>query len=189
MKKSYLKGRIVVREATEEDALRIAHKLRDVDRMEMWSAYRVIPEKGALGSLRGSDRAFTVTLEGKPIAIFGVMTLSLVGRRGTIWLLGTDDIDQICITFGRYTKAFVQSFLSEWDTLENWVHEKNRRSIGWLKMAGFEVSDAKPYGLDRENFHHIRIGKERKKDVYSRNINRNGNPIESDGRGRTETAI
>ena len=42
----YLGGRILVREATEADGLKIAAQLREADRKEMWSAFRLMPEVG-----------------------------------------------------------------------------------------------------------------------------------------------
>ena len=160
MKKDYWKGRIVVREATTEDALQVADNLRKADQKELWSAFRLRPKDGCLKSLERSERVFVIDLEGKAIAIFGVTTLSLIDRRGIIWLLGTDEIFNIAVTFEKYTKAFVESFLMEWDVLENWVHAKNRISLKWLRRAGFNIGDPVPYGLDKELFRKIEIRKD-----------------------------
>ena len=184
----YLGGRILVREATEADGLKIAAQLREADRKEMWSAFRLMPEAGVTKSIRNSERAFVVELEGEAVAVFGVMLISLIGRRGSIWLLGTDKIDRFCITFGRYTKAFVDSFLMEWESLENWVHEENRKSILWLKMAGFDIEEVKPFGLDEENFHHVIIRREAVHDVHGSNDGAKY-IFQRIGRNRSETTV
>lgn len=155
MKKVYWNGRIIVRLATEEDGLQIADRLRKADQKEIWSAFRQTARDGCWGSVKKSELAYTIELDGVPVAIFGVHTLSLADRRGVIWLLGTDDIERIAITFKKYTKPFIDLFLNEWDSLENWVHRENKISLRWLKQAGFTIEDPVPYGLDEELFRKI----------------------------------
>ena len=152
MKKEYWGGRIIVREATIEDGYGVAEKMRKADQKELWSAFRLSPFEGVVDSIYKSTLAYSVELDGKVVAVLGIVPLNLVARSGVIWLLGTDELDRLGITFGRYTRPYLKEFIKEWDYLENWVHEGNSKSLNWLKMGGFTIEPPEPFGIDKENF-------------------------------------
>lgn len=156
MERHYWNGRIVLRDAKISDGVTVSRNMREADRKEIWSASRLRPYKACVKSLLDSQLAFAVELDGETVAILGAVTLSLINNRGLIWLLGTDGIDKLPITFGRHTKDLIEEFFQEWDSLENWVHEENLKSLKWLKGAGFKIGDPQPYGVDGEIFRKIR---------------------------------
>ena len=156
MERYYWNGRILLRDAKISDAITIGKNMREADRKEIWSASRLRPYKACVMSLIDSQLAFAVEFDGVTVAIMGVVHLSLMSNRGVIWLLGTDGIDKLPITFGRHTKNIIEEFFQEWDSLENWVHKDNLKSLKWLRLAGFEIGDPQPYGVDKELFRRIR---------------------------------
>ena len=94
---------------------------------------------------------------GEPIALFGVAAASLMGGVASPWLLGTDRLEQ----HGRELVAFAKRDVARWslsyDRLVNFVDARNTRSIQWLKRIGFQVFDAKPYGLQGLPFHEFEL--------------------------------
>lgn len=91
------------------------------------------------GGLIGSLSVWTVKIDGRPEAMFGVSPVSLVNGKGRPWLLMTDvgaAQHKALVRLGRiYTQAFHQFF----PVLENWVHAHNDASIRWLTRLGYAV--------------------------------------------------
>lgn len=157
MKRKYLKGRIEIKKATQEDGIYIGNHLREADQHEGWSASRMRPVEMCTYSIQSSQVAFSILLDGEPIGIFGVADYSVVNRSGVIWFLGTDRIKEIGYLFVKYTRPFIKIFLSRWDRLMNQVHSENKESLRWLKLSGFKIDEPMPYGYDQELFHYIEI--------------------------------
>ncbi len=153
---SYFAGRVLVREATLADAKEVATSLREADARELWSAYRQKPYAGCRFAVGRSEVALCIEADGRAIAIFGVRTASFLDGRGIVWLLATDGILAVKVAVQRYTRKYVNGFLREWNSLENWVHAENKVSLRWLKGAGFSFAAPAPYGFDNEAFVHVR---------------------------------
>lgn len=86
-----------------------------------------------------SDRCWTATVDGRPEAMFGAVTLSAIDRRATVWFLGTDEVYR----HGRLLLGWGPGLLrrtvdSSWK-VENLVSSANGKAIRLLEAWGFTV--------------------------------------------------
>lgn len=154
MKIYYDQNGIRVRTAVKADVDAMKGRLRDSDVHEIYASHHRKPEEAL--KMCVENTIFAATIEnGRPIGIFGINTDNILGDRATIWMLGTDDLDKISTRFLRNNPKFIEMMLEYYPYLENYVHEKNTKSISWLKFLGATIEDKQPYGLDGEMFHHF----------------------------------
>lgn len=61
---------------------------------------------------------------------------------GIPWLLGTDALDNLKVSFMKYSRSFVNLFMfdDEVDFLTNYVSATHTASIKWLEWLGFTVN-------------------------------------------------
>lgn len=145
---------IRVRRSNMSDVEYMKTRLRKDDVKEIWASHHSTPEDALKRCITDSILSFTVQ-NGKPIAIFGICAEQVLGRRATIFMLATDDLNKITITFLRRNRKFILYLLSFYDVLENFVHADNKKSILWLKYLGATIEEAKPYGAEGELFHYF----------------------------------
>jgi len=72
----------------------IARRMRRADRDEVWKASGMTPVEAITYSLRKSSAAWTVSIDGRAEAIFGVGAINILAGVGAPWLLGTDAIER-----------------------------------------------------------------------------------------------
>jgi len=121
--------------------------MRKADVVEIDLLAGFTPKQALIESFHASplDR-HSIILNGEVIGMFGV---SNNGRWATPWLLASDKITQIPMTFLRHSKAYVAQL--KYPLLMNYVHAENTLSIAWLKHLGFsflrQVTGARGRGL------------------------------------------
>lgn len=76
----------------------------------------------------------------KVIGMFGVARYTQKGV-GNVWMLGSDDIEQVGLSVLRNSRGYVKRMLQEFDVIHNMVHVENTTSINWLKWCGFKFDD------------------------------------------------
>lgn len=130
----------------------VASRMRDADRAEVWAGSRRTPADALAFSLERSEYALTVMIEGRPEAMFGVGTLSILGRVGAPWLLGTDAAAADRRAFLEASLEWRAELLARYDRLLNVVDVRNRTSIRWLRWLGATFSDPRPLGRGGELF-------------------------------------
>lgn len=154
MKEYYNKSGIRVRTSKKEDIEFLKDHLKKSDVEEIWASHHIEPLTALQMCLEQS--IFCATVEnGYPICMFGVSAESILGEKGVIWMLSSEELDKISYRLIKHSKQFIDIMLSYYSYLENYVHIKNRKSIKWLRMCGANFSDAQPYGLDNELFYHF----------------------------------
>lgn len=124
--------------ATARHVNRIAKGMAAIDAKECRTMGHSPKEALRLG-LRQSTVAGTVMLDGQPIAMFGVVTSSLITGAGRVWLLMTDEAraqSKALVVLGR---KITEALHNEFDILHNHVHADNRRAVRWLRFLGYEV--------------------------------------------------
>lgn len=116
----------------------IALNMREIDRRECaWAGHS--PKEALRIGLRASLIAFTVKLNGRPIAMFGVVTSSFLFGEGRIWLLLTEEGGRQAKALVRLGKIYCKAFLTHYELLHNHVHADNVKAIRWLTRLGFVV--------------------------------------------------
>jgi hypothetical protein len=148
----YDKDNIIVRESTNEDVEFLKNRLRFEDIAEIWASHNHTPEKALRLSLEYSDPCLTIEDNGKPVGMFGVTPESMLGNKAVIWLLASDDIEKIKIRFLRNCKIFINSMLNQYPYLYNFIDERNKESIKWLKFLGASFSGPVKFGVEQMPF-------------------------------------
>ena len=86
----------------------IAAHVREADRAELWAASCSTPEQALARSLGASRLAWTGTIDGVPVCMFGVAPASILGDVGRPWMIGTDHLDRHPFVFLRRCKGCVK---------------------------------------------------------------------------------
>lgn len=133
---------------------RIANRMREIDRVEA-AAVGHTPKSALIHGLRGSSLSWTALRDAEPVAMFGVMPLSLMDRRGSPWLLGTDAVSGSKRALLKLAPPLLRAMEGEYPRLENMVAVDNIASISWLRRLGFAFDDEIVYvrGVAFRRFH------------------------------------
>lgn len=119
----------------------VAESLKHWDKKELEVTFKGWPyDKAILYSLGASDVAFSVVIPSEPFDI----NVAVGGVGGDfddacIWLLTTPEIEK----YPKRVMELSRKFLNEikalgYTKVHNYIHERNRTSIRWLKRLGFK---------------------------------------------------
>lgn len=140
----------VIRRATREDAISLSSRLRKEDLEEIGHGTGLPAELALLYSLKVSDEASVVVLDGEPIIIFGIN--GYPGQVGFPWMLASEKLKDVWREFTPESKAWLKRMLAKYQTLENKVWAGNTIHIRWLKWLGFQFEQEAPHGINDEPF-------------------------------------
>jgi len=144
-----------IKPATLEDALSMAHRMREIDVQEIWASHRIRPLPALVHLVRTSEVAKTGR-EGEDIVLmFGMIRQNLLGSAGTVWMLATDLLDLHSFRFLRECGTGIVAISAEFTIIENYCDARNSITVRWLKWLGFTVEEAEPYGVYNMPFHHF----------------------------------
>jgi len=127
--------------------------LRAADREEVWAVAHLQPQAALRESIASSAAAWTGMADGEPVCVFGVVPASILGGIGIPWMLGSDGVVKHQRAFLRRNKRYVEAMLEMYPLLINFVDARNTIAIRWLRWLGFEIREAKPYGVEGLPFH------------------------------------
>lgn len=125
-----------IRSSHYEDIPTVAESLRLADRLELVASGTDPVTALEVGYMRGAP-CLSIVLGGTPIAMFGVVPQE--ERIGTIWLLGTRDIEKIWLPFLRQSRPVLQGLFRGYDVLHNRLHVDNAVHRRWLSWLGFRA--------------------------------------------------
>ena len=146
------------REATEEDALFIADRLRQADRAEVLATGATC-RSAVEGSRRLSDYVWTGLIDGGPAMLFGC-GISLVSTAAEVWALGTDECTRAPREMLIYGRRKIREMLDIYPEMQNYCDARYHAAHRWLKKLGFTVHPAEPHGPKGELFCKITIKRE-----------------------------
>jgi hypothetical protein len=136
---------IEIREATQQDAVWFATRLRAADKREVIAATGKSPIVALMASV-AMGNSFVAEHDGEPVAVFGLPIISHLPRFGVPWLMGTDTLDDISVTFGRTSVDIIESWMEQVDEMANYVDSRHYRAVKWLQWLGFSMGEAEPHG-------------------------------------------
>lgn len=140
--------------ATIEHAEIIAQNTRQPDIDELWASSCSSPLNAMKNGIQFGDFALTGLADGKPVCMWGVVGVSLIGHVGVPWMVGTKDLDVLAIPFLRHSRKAIASTFQKYKSLVNYVDQRNTKAIQWLKWLGFNIEKkAEPYGVYQLPFH------------------------------------
>lgn len=131
--------------ATHDDVHELAPRLRAEDRAEVL-ALGYAPVDGLLHSIAGAQEAWTYRADRQIICMAGIAPLSLIGRVGVPWLLGSELVLQHRRTFMTETRRMVAHWLTRFDVLRNVVDARYDAAIRWLRWLDFKIGEPFPLG-------------------------------------------
>ncbi len=134
-----------VRAASAEDIASVAARMRAADLAEIAASHGHTPEQALTSSLAGSTRAWTGTIDGTPVCMFGVGPIAILAGRGAPWMLGTEALESMPRKFIRQVfmpqcRRAVADMLAVYPMLENYVDDRNAVSKKWLRRRGFKCA-------------------------------------------------
>ena len=126
---------VVIRKSRYKDCSILAKTMRKADKREVHLLAGLSPKQALIESFNASLlERYTLTLNGEVICMFGV-GVSPHTKWSTPWLLGSEKIKTIPVTFIRESRRYMERW--QHPLLLNYVHAENTLSIAWLKALGF----------------------------------------------------
>jgi hypothetical protein len=140
-----------------EDIKYLALRLRYEDKQEIIASTGLKPYEALLKGYLENVIVFTiVNTKNKPVGIFGVNDCG--NGLGAIWLVATNDLSTVQISFLRQCREVVKVFNNKYKILWNFVDCRNSLHIKWLKWCGFKFINKQKYGvLNKPFYEFIRI--------------------------------
>jgi hypothetical protein len=144
--------------ATVSHAHALAATMRADDAAEC-AAFGLTPLDALLESLRASEVAWTLLLDGEPAAMWGAEPLrrTLLSEPGaaSAWALTGTAVERHRKEFARVSRAGVAALLARYPVLFADVDARYARALRWVRWLGFTVLPAVPFGASGEPFHPI----------------------------------
>lgn len=150
----YDKNDIIVRRSTVDDIFYLQSRLRESDVREIWACSNRTPTEALERCLKESIFCCTI-LNGSPIGVFGISPVTILGNRASVWFLATNGLEKIQRRFIKNSRYFIKMMLDFYPYLYNWVDDRNKDSIRWLRMCGATVEEPKPYGKEQLPFRYF----------------------------------
>lgn len=141
-----------IRSATMDDVEYLSTRLKPMDLVEISAITGRDPFVVLKSGLVSSEDCRVGTADGVPFCIFGVRKPSHLSDNGIIWMLGTTEIDNHVMKFGRECGKEVKRMVGNLRLVENYCHVQNKKTIVWLKWLGFKFDKPQPYGRKQEMF-------------------------------------
>lgn len=136
----------------------VAQNMREMDKREVELTSGRSPFEALKMGRRVSNLCSVILVNTVPVAVYGLSIPSLLGSYGVPWMLGTDEVYRHPKQTLLYGRAIVQNMRDYSPMLQNYVYTENKISIRWLAKIGFEIHEAKPYGVEGALFHRFSIG-------------------------------
>ena len=140
-----------LRLASEIDCIYLSENLRKEDIQEIQAVTGLPPLLSLLTGLKMSSVPLVIcNADCKPVAMLGVVPNGLIGF---IWMVGTDDLKKISLSFLRNSKDVCDVLKGKHQILHNYVDKRNKLHINWLKWMGFTIINEINYGIENRKFY------------------------------------
>lgn len=131
---------ISIRPSEIHDSEFLGPLLRPIDKTEIYCASFMYPTEALAKAYNSCEICNTAVYKGTPVAMFGV---NRVSWGGIPWLLGTQALDKVMISYAKISREWVRVMLGEYGFLRNFVHAENDKSIRWLRdCLNFNIGKA-----------------------------------------------
>jgi len=98
-------------------------------------------------------------IDGKLVALMGIVPVGLLTGEGCPWMLGTEELKKHGKIFVAFSKPTMISAAKPYTTLRNYVDVRNKQSIRWLKWLGFTIKSPVIYGPYSKPFYPFEMRK------------------------------
>lgn len=118
----------------------LADRLIELPRMKnlmpLWN-----PQAVMAANIRISDEAWTAFVDDRAACMYGIYRPLLITADAVPWLMATDIVAHLPITFLRNSRRFVEAASRRYSNLYGWVDANFKPSVNWLEWLGFEMGD------------------------------------------------
>tara|TARA_R110000803_G_C11989469_1_gene321880 strand:+ start:25680 stop:26153 length:474 start_codon:yes stop_codon:yes gene_type:complete len=152
---------IKVIKSTLEHVKDLQGDLRPADILEVERSSKHSADYCLEKGFRDSYKCWTITLNDKSMAIFGINTPSLMSDVGVPWMLGRSGLFEISSIRKKVlsqSKFYIREMSKGFKTMENYIDIDNKVSIKWLKFCGFSFDAPIKYGNNDELFQRFHKG-------------------------------
>jgi hypothetical protein len=130
--------------ATIADAVEMATQMRAEDAAEVWTLNRMTPFEALESSLSLSgSQSWTLRRDGKIMAIWGIVDVSLLAGIALPWALTTGEVDRHPRDFLRASREAVRLLRQRYAVSMNRVDARYGKALRWAAKLGFEVQEPK----------------------------------------------
>ena len=120
----------------------VAQDIEPSDAEELRSSTGVDDIMAILAASRDvSFECYVATIDGRPVAVYGLSMLDHHGTFGCPWAVFTTHMRKYPKLLMRRSQDIVSRWKKMFPFLENYVDTRNKRSIRWLKRLGFEMKE------------------------------------------------
>lgn len=145
-----------VRNATPEDIVSVAQRLRDEDRAEVIAATGLDPRLALplAGEAGGEILAAGMQSNNRAEILFGVDPIPEVPEVGVGWVLTTPVIYDYPVEFVVRSREFLEYYHARYELLTNYMDERNTRHRRWLSwLGGFKlIRRVESFGAENRPF-------------------------------------
>jgi hypothetical protein len=129
---------IVISAADQTAASSIATNMRREDLNEIQAIGVPDPHEALCkGMAQSKPECYVASVKEVPIAMFGVVPFDDEPKFGSIWLLGTDQIKEVPISFLKKSRKVLPAIIEPYEMVCNVVDKRNEVHIKWIKWLGF----------------------------------------------------
>ena len=150
-----MEHKVIIVPSRIEDVYRLAHALRPRDRSEIL-ATGLDPRRALRFCYRNAILRRTAFVDGRLAAMWGLGG-GMLSDVGTPWMISTRAVESCPLTFVRVYRAQVAEMLTLRRELSGYVHASYEGACRVLRLVGFHLEAAEPWGLRGELFHHFVI--------------------------------
>lgn len=147
----------LVRDLELGDDLDLVADMRQADRDEIDAAWGPDTLAALRHSIGMSRHVWVGEARGKLACIMGVGPANMLTGTGRPWLLATPVLDAHPVSLGRLTQSYLDLMLNDFPHLENWVDQRHRSAVRWLRRLGFTIHPAQPMGRLGVPFHRFEM--------------------------------
>ena len=147
---------IKLRDSVQSDIPWLASNIRKADLMEIEAAGNPDPYRAFENGFGLSvPNAYTIVIDGIPAAMMGTSRpIDPETKIGTVWMLGTQDLEKRPIAFLRHMKNNYLPILERgYDALVNVIDSRNKLHIDFIKWLGFSIIRPIEMGDDKIKFY------------------------------------
>lgn len=122
---------------TEEHILELAEFMQAADIIECLDAGFLTGLEAVRHSVTGSEECWCCTVDGRVLAIFGVIPENLLLEQGTLWLLTTTLVREKPKTFVKFAKRALAVLRVHWKSLSVGIGGTHQSALAFARRAGF----------------------------------------------------
>lgn len=138
--------------ATIEDIEYIAAKMRTEDTDEILSIANVNVSVALKESFYASCECIVGIDDGKVFCVVGLIPDS---TGVTLWMLFTNEVTSLPISFFKLSKKLVKQWLDKYGYLHNYTQKGNIFILKWLKMLDFNIEPVSLLGIKQIEVHNF----------------------------------